>query len=285
MRLPLRKISRRQFLRAAVLATVGLGVYPWLAEHRFLRVNRYRVPVPRLPEAFRGFTIAQVTDPHLGPMVSADFLAGVIAQANGLGADLIAVTGDYVHGRGTPELVDEVWDLMTPLRAPAGVYAILGNHDYGRKAQAKQLLAKSGWDLHDKAIPIRREGQTLWLAGTGDFRREPLPLDPLLERIPPNDCRIVLAHNPDSADTDHRQPVDLFVSGHTHGGQVRFPFIGTPDFALPVRNKTYTSGLKRSRQGETVFICRGIGWSILPVRFLCLPELAVLELVPAEATT
>ncbi len=282
MRLPLRQISRRQFLWASALATVGLGVYPWFAEHRFVRVNRYRVPVPRLPEAFRGFTIAQVTDPHLGPMLPPDFLAGVIARANALGADLIAVTGDYVHGRGTPDLVDCVWEVMAPLRAPEGVFAILGNHDYGQEDQAKERLAASGWNLHDKAIPIRRNGQTLWLAGTGDHWRDRLPLDPLLERIPPTDCRIVLAHNPDTADTTHRQPVDLFLSGHTHGGQVRFPFVGTPDFALPVRNKAYTSGLKRSVHGEPVFICRGIGWSILPVRFLCLPELAVLELVPAE---
>ena len=283
MRFPLRQISRRQFLWASLLTGTSLCVYPWVAEHRLLRVNRYRVPVPRLPEAFRGFTIAQVTDLHLGPMVSTDFLRGAITRANAVEPDLIAVTGDYVHGGGTPESMDCVWDLMAPLQAPEGVHAVLGNHDYGQEDQAKELLAHSGWDLHGKAVPIRRDGQTLWLVGTGDYRREPLPLDPLLDRVPGRDCRIVLAHNPDSADGDHRHPVDLFLCGHTHGGQVRFPFIGTPDFALPVRNKTYTSGLKRSVHGESVFICRGIGWSILPVRFLCPPEVAVLELVPAEA--
>jgi len=100
LRFPLRQISRRQFLWASLLTGTSLCVYPWVAEHRLLRVNRYRVPVPRLPEAFRGFTIAQVTDLHLGPMVSTDFLRGAITRANAVEPDLIAVTGDYVHGGG-----------------------------------------------------------------------------------------------------------------------------------------------------------------------------------------
>jgi predicted MPP superfamily phosphohydrolase len=101
----------------------------------------------------------------------------------------------------------------------------------------------------------------------------------MLRKVPKQDCRVVLAHNPDTADTTARQHTDLFITGHTHGGQVYIPAVGTP--VLPVRNKTYSSGLKKSRRGENVFICRGVGWSILPVRFLCPPEIALLELVPA----
>ncbi|NQU39869.1 MAG: hypothetical protein HQ523_07955 [Lentisphaerae bacterium] len=96
--------------------------------------------------------------------------------------------------------------------------------------------------------------------------------------MPESDCRIVLAHNPDTADTSFSSRVDLMLSGHTHGGQVRIPFIGPP--VLPVRNKNYSSGLKSSLRGATVFISRGIGWAILPVRFNCFPEIAVLELIP-----
>jgi len=274
-------MSRRQFLKVALVATAGsVCAYPWLAEHRLLRVNRYRLPIPHLPEAFRGFTIAQVTDMHLGPMVSERFLGKVIKKANGLGADAIVLTGDHVHGRGTRASVERAWELLSPLAAPAGVHAVLGNHDYGQKDCSKQLLSESGWSLHGKVLPLRRDGQTLWLVGAGDFWRENLPLDPLLEKLPKKDCRIVLAHNPDTADSTEHERTDLFISGHTHGGQVYIPFIGTP--VLPVNNKAYSSGLKHSLRGESVFICRGIGWSILPVRFLCTPELAVLELVPAE---
>ena len=93
------------------------------------------------------------------------------------------------------------------------------------------------------------------------------------------DCRIVLAHNPDSADTDFEGRIDLMLSGHTHGGQIRIPFYGPP--VLPVSNKTYSSGLKISTKQHPVFISRGIGWAIYPVRFNCFPEIPVLELVPA----
>ena len=101
----------------------------------------------------------------------------------------------------------------------------------------------------------------------------------MLKDIPKSDCRIVLAHNPDTADTDFLSRVDLMISGHTHGGQVNIPFIGTP--ILPVRNKNYSCGLKTSLRGIKVFISRGIGWAIYPIRFNCFPEIAVLELVQA----
>lgn len=274
--------SRRRFLRRSLAIGAGAAVcaYPFLGEHRLLRINRYRIPVPRLPEAFRGFTIAQLTDLHHGPLVTKAFLRQVVARTQALGADMIALTGDFIQGTGSTESVDHVWNVMAPLRAPAGVHAVLGNHDYGQRYRSRERLDASGWSLHGKLHPIRRNGQTLWLAGTGDFRRDPLPLDPLLDQIPPDDCRLVLAHNPDSADSPRRERVDLFVTGHTHGGQVRLPFVGAP--ILPVRNKTYSAGLKTSPRGEPVFICRGIGWSILPIRFLCPPELAVLELVPGR---
>ena len=87
----------------------------------------------------------------------------------------------------------------------------------------------------------------------------------------------MLAHNPDTADSFFTSRVDLMISGHTHGGQVVLPFIGAP--ILPVANKTYSSGLKQSPKGQNVFISKGLGWAIAPVRFNCFPEIAVLELV------
>lgn len=93
---------------------------------------------------------------------------------------------------------------------------------------------------------------------------------------------VVLAHNPDSANTSYRKRIDLMISGHTHGGQVNLPFLGAP--FLPVQNKEYSSGLKRSPRGCPVFISKGIGWAICPVRFNCFPEIAVLELVPAPGS-
>ena len=103
-------------------------------------------------------------------------------------------------------------------------------------------------------------------------------MDELCAGVPEDECRILLAHNPDTADTDYTTRVDLILSGHTHGGQVVLPFVGPP--VLPVRNRAYGSGLVRSPRGTPVFISRGIGWAVYPVRFNCLPEIAVLELIP-----
>jgi predicted MPP superfamily phosphohydrolase len=97
------------------------------------------------------------------------------------------------------------------------------------------------------------------------------------------DCRIVLAHNPDSADTGFSERIDLIICGHTHGGQVYIPFYGTPPF-LPVQNMNYNFGLKTSKKGLPVFISKGVGWGAFPVRFNCPPEIAVLELVSSRET-
>ena len=104
-------------------------------------------------------------------------------------------------------------------------------------------------------------------------------LDLVLKDVPDDACRIVLAHNPDSADTDYTARVDLMISGHTHGGQVKIPFIGTP--ILPVKNKAYSSGFVRSHK-TNVFISRGVGWAAIPLRFNCFPEIAILNIVRSE---
>jgi predicted MPP superfamily phosphohydrolase len=138
-------------------------------------------------------------------------------------------------------------------------------------------LDKSGHiNLRHKALPVARNGSTLWLGGAGDLWEDHLSLDRVLKDVPMDACRIVLAHNPDTADTDYTTRVDLLISGHTHGGQVRIPFIGAP--FLPVKNKAYTSGFVKSRK-TGIFISRGIGWAAFPLRFNCFPEIAILNLV------
>jgi hypothetical protein len=170
------------------------------------------------------------------------------------------------------------------LAAPAGVYAVLGNHDHWADTERSLYwLEKTGQNLRHRTATIARDGQRIWLVGAGDLWEDHVGLDGLLSGIPDGECRIVLAHNPDTADTDFSARVDLILAGHTHGGQVNLPFIGPP--VLPVKNKTYSSGLKFSPRGAPVFISRGIGWAVYPVRFNCLPEIAVLELVPSAART
>jgi predicted MPP superfamily phosphohydrolase len=254
-------------------------LYTVMVERYLIVVRRYRIPVPRLPPAFDGYTLVHLTDLHYGALVPLGVIRWVADRANKLAQDAIVCTGDYVHERDATGQIDAVWPVLSELSAPDGVHSILGNHDHWADTdRSLDWLEASGQNLRHRALPIERDGQRLWLAGAGDLWEDHLGLDALLAGVPPDECRVVLAHNPDTADGAYSTPVDLFLSGHTHGGQVRLPGGHAP--VLPVANKAYDSGLVYSPRGTPVFISRGIGWAIYPVRFNCLPEIAVLELVP-----
>ena len=276
------RISRRRFIKLAC-ATGALGLvasYPVFIERYIIVVNRYRIPVPNLPDAFAGFKIVHLTDLHYGSLVPLGIIRYVVSKTNRIPRDVVVCTGDYVHERRSTEQIDCVWPVLAGLSARAGVYSILGNHDHWADTDRSQYwLDETGQNLRHRTTSIARDGQRIWLVGAGDLWEDHVSLDDLLADIPDEECRIVLAHNPDTADTDFSARVDLMLSGHTHGGQVNLPFVGPP--VLPVRNKTYSSGLKFSPRGVPVFISKGIGWAVYPVRFNCLPEIAVLELVTA----
>jgi len=275
-------MTRRKFIRlGGVIVGAGLlASYPVFIERYLILTNHYRIPVPNLPQAFSGFRLVHLTDLHYGLLVPLAAIRYVIYRANRINRDLVVCTGDYVHERAATTQIDTVWPLLANLKAPFGVHSVLGNHDHwADTARSQQWLRVTSQDLRHKAKRIVKGGETLWIAGAGDLWEDHRSLDEVLSEIPDSDCRIVLAHNPDTADSEFSGRVDLMISGHTHGGQVDIPFVGPP--VLPVRNKTYTSGLKVSPRGSPVFISKGIGWTIYPVRFNCPPEIAVLELVPS----
>lgn len=272
-------LTRRQFLKAAL---VGLGgalaaSYPVFIERYWVTVNRYRVALPGLPPAFDGLRVAQLSDIHAGPWSPDGWLRGLMRTVMNLHADLIVCTGDTVREKNGTTQLDRIWPLLAGLRAPLGVYSVLGNHDHWADTERSLYwLEKSGQNLRHKVVRLERDGQPLWLAGAGDLWEDDLGLEVALANIPPDQARVVLAHNPDSFDVPFSGRVDLMLCGHTHGGQVRLPIIGAP--MVPVNNKTYVSGLLNLSRGA-MFISRGIGWSGVPVRFNCSPEIALLELV------
>jgi len=275
-------MNRRRFLRlGGLVGAAGLvASYPVFIERYLILTNHYRIPVPNLPRAFSGFRIVQLSDFHYGPLVPLALIRHVVHRTNRLARDLVVCTGDCVHRRTTTAEIDAVWPVLGELTAPCGAYSVLGNHDHwADSGRSREWLHEAGQDVEHQAKVIEREGERLWLAGAGDLWTDHRNLDRVLGEIPEADCRIVLAHNPDTADSAFTGRVDLVLSGHTHGGQIDIPFVGPP--VLPVRNPSYSSGLRTSPRGTGVFISRGIGWSIYPVRFNCPPEIAVLELVPA----
>lgn len=271
-------ISRRKFLLGSLAGCASLiASYPVLIERYIVLINKYRIPIPRLPVNFEKFTIVQLTDIHYCPLTPFNHVKKIIQRANSIPHDLTVCTGDYIHEMNSHKQIDQIWPLLSTIYAPSGVFTILGNHDHwADEGRSLYWLNRSGTSLRHKVSRLERDGQALWFVGAGDFWEDHESIDYLMRKIPDDDCRIILAHNPDSADTVFEKSFDLMIAGHTHGGQVRIPFWGPP--LLPVKNKNYSSGLKRSSRGFPVFISRGIGWSLYPIRFNCFPEVAVLEL-------
>jgi len=271
-------MNRRTFIKYASV-TAGLGLiasYPVFIERYLLQVNRYRIPVKNLPSFFEGFTIVHITDLHYGTLNSLHFLEKVIRRANSIPRDLTVCTGHYIHEFNSTRQIDTIWPIVGQLKAPYGVLSILGNHDHwGDTARSIYWLDRTKQNIRHTTKCITKDKEQLWFIGAGDLWEDHIPLPHLMNNIPESACKIVLAHNPDTADTECDR-VDLMLSGHTHGGQVHLPLIGSP--VLPVKNKNYSFGLKQSKKGMPVFISKGIGWALYPVRFNCMPEIAVLEL-------
>lgn len=272
-------MNRRAFLKFMLYggAVAIVGSYPVLIERNIVYVNRYKIPIDNLPPSFHGFTLAQLTDVHIGFLVSESFVEGIVHRTNRLRADVIVCTGDYVHERNTIEEIEKVWPILSKLKAKYGVYSVLGNHDHWADFdRSLYWLERTGQNIRHECKAIYKGRDRILIGGAGDYWEDELKIDMAFSCSNENECRLLLSHNPDSVDTEFNTPLSLVLSGHTHGGQVVIPFFGPP--MLPVKNKDYSSGLISTPRAQ-LFISRGIGWAIYPVRFNCYPEIAVLELV------
>jgi len=272
-------MNRRAFLKFSLYGGTAalVGSYPVLIERNIVQVNRYKIPIENLPLPFHGFTLAQLTDLHLGFLVSESFIEGIVHRTNNLRTDAIVCTGDYVHERNTLEEIERVWPILAKLEAKHGVYSVLGNHDHWADAdRSLYWLDRTGQNIRHQCKPVYKDGERILIGGAGDYWEDELQIDKTFACSDEDECRVLLAHNPECVDTHFRTPVSLVLSGHTHGGLVVLPFFGAP--ILPVKNKDYSSGLISTPRTQ-LFISRGIGWAIYPVRFNCYPEIAVLELI------
>lgn len=275
-------MSRRKFLARGALGALGacLAGYPFFIERYLFQVNTYNIPVANLPVEFNGFTIVQLTDLHYGFLMPLSAIRYIAHKANALHKDLIVCTGDYVHERNSTRQIDTVWPELNQLSAEHGVYSVLGNHDHWSNFQRSLYwLSRSGQNVRHRAVSINKGAARIWIGGAGDYWEDELGIDRAFQNVPPRDCKILLAHNPDTADTGFQTRIDLMISGHTHGGQVVIPFRGPP--ILPVANKRYASGFIKTNKTR-LFISKGLGWAIIPVRLNCLPEIAVLKLERAK---
>lgn len=290
-------ITRRQFLTGVaggVALSGGLGGYAFGVEPRFrLVVTEYDLPTPRWPHE-KPLRIVALSDIHAcEPWMPADRIRAIVDEANSLGGDIVVLLGDFTAGLGpfkTSAVAAREWGrALSGLSAPLGVHAIPGNHDWWTNiAEVQDALAAAGASIYQNRA-VRFSGPApFWLAGTdssvahrlpghGNFRGED-DLPGTLAQIGDDAPAILMAHEPDLfVDVPDRFAVTL--SGHTHGGQVRLPFLGRP--VIPSAfGQRYAYGHIRE-EGRDLIVSAGLGCSILPVRFGVPPEITVVTLSAA----
>jgi hypothetical protein len=273
-------MSRRRFLELTVkggLATGLAGAGFSVADVYLPEIVRCEIGLPGLAPVFDGTRVVHLSDFHHSRWIPESYLRRIVAGANALNPDVVALTGDFVH-RGK-EWVPGCVAALAGLRARFGVFAVLGNHDHYRNAApvVSDGLTRAGIAvLTNRRAILRRDGVELVVAGTGDYWRDKQDLHRALAGVRRPRSVLLLQHNPDYVErlTDDR--VGLVLSGHTHGGQIVLPFFGPP--ILPSRyGQKYAAGLCQGPVAP-VYVTRGVGAAFPPVRFCCPPEISVLTL-------
>jgi predicted MPP superfamily phosphohydrolase len=249
-----------------------------LAEPFLLKVESRTIALRRLPPELDGLRIVQLSDIHHSPFTSRAQVERAVETANELKPDIIALTGDYVSHE--PNYAAPCAEMLGKLRARYGVFAILGNHDHWTDAQLiTDLFRAEGITvLVNQGMRFEQNGGSFWLAGVDDTMvgLEDLPL--ALSGSKDDEMKLLLAHNPIILRRAARAGVDLVLSGHTHGGQITWR---AEKNAAGRPRRRLLRGL--GRQGDTqIYVTRGLGTVVLPVRYGCPPEVSSLELKRGE---
>lgn len=270
-----------------------VGFYIHFIEPRLVKTSSLKIPIKKLPRSFNFFRIVQISDLHYGPTNNVpSFFKKCVQKVNELKPDLVALTGDYLQW--DESYLKGLANILAGLKAKTGIFAVLGNHDYGvchkghpptdpiDHEEVMKAFEKKGIKvLHNRRIPIRREGDTLEVVGVGDYWTSHfLPAKALRNKTVHRGLHyptILLCHNPDSIDHLKDFHFDLMLSGHVHGGQISLPFIGP--LSVPVKNRHLRRGLHRVGP-KWLYTNRGLGF-IFKARMLSRPEITCLDLIPA----
>ena len=251
---------------------------------------RKELALPRWPEALDNYKIALLSDFHYDPVFSVHPLRAAIPVVNALRPDLIALTGDFVSEpnfggsrRRAAYAAEPCARLLRQMRAPHGLWAVMGNHDaFTDPDLVTSILRSTGIRvLSNQSVPIEHAGGRFWLSGVDDVMNGDSDLAAALANVARAEPTVLLAHEPDYADYVSRHPVDLQLSGHSHGGQVRLPFL--PPFYEPPLARKYIAGLYQVGP-LTLYTNRGLGTIGLPIRFDCPPEITLITLRPVTGS-
>lgn len=290
-------MNRRSFLkyslRGMIAATMGKGFYNTTSDQ--IRLERVTVKIRNLPRPLQGLKIGLLTDIHASFIVSNGLIRTAGLRIMEEKPDLIVMTGDYISGSTkflsgsigafNPEHLLGCADALSHLKAPLGVYGVLGNHDFWSGAGAVQTICETltkrvgvVW-LRNRTVALGKGGASFYLIGVDDYWEPSCNFPAACKGAATDAVRILLSHNPDINEEIalSRERIDLVLSGHTHGGQIVMPFIGQP--VMPSKfGQKYRAGLVRDGDRQT-YVSRGVGCLLAPVRLNCMPEATVLTLI------
>jgi uncharacterized protein len=276
-------MNRRKALKT--LAAIGTltGLYVWQVEPFWLEFVKMKMPIKNLPNHLAGKTVMQISDLHVGNRFSRQYLIDSLRSAQAFEPDFVVYTGDYVSYESA-EQFDQLSEVLPAfVKGKLGTVGILGNHDYGKNWRQPEVANHIEGMLTQAGVTMLRNAQTtvngLTVIGLDDFwgtNFKPKDVIPTIDLQQPN---LLLCHNPDVMDQPIWHNYDSWVlSGHTHGGQCKPPFLDAP--LVPVKNKRYTAGQFDFEDGRTLYINRALG-HLWQVRFNVRPEITVFTLEKA----
>jgi uncharacterized protein len=285
------RFSRRDFLQVSkilalnvLLSTLGGWEYLTGVEPSWIEVTRVKLKLPRLARSFSGYKLVQLSDLHLGGWMTKARMDEAVKLTLKLAPDAVVITGDLVMGYRRSlahTALDDLAAVLAELSRNIPVFVIMGNHDHWALVNEVRATVKQAGahELNNDVFTLERGNDILHLAGVDDPWSGMDRLDEVLTRLPQNGCAILLAHTPDFADLSAETGrFDLQLSGHSHGGQVVFPFMGAP--VLPRMGEKYPSGFYQVGK-MFQYTNRGLGMTTPYVRLNCSPEITVFTLESA----
>lgn len=277
-------MRRRKFIKKSALGLLGAGlvtgIYSWQIEPFWLEFVHLKMPIQNLPKSLEGKTLIQISDIHVGNRFDWKYLINSFKKAQELHPDFVVYTGDFVSYENDSQLEDLKVVMNDAVKGALGTLAILGNHDYGHN-WAQPRVANDIVDILKNVgiTTLRNEQQELHglnVIGIDDYWAINFKPEKVMSQLDSDKANIVLCHNPDVCDLDVWNGYEGWIlSGHTHGGQVKPPFLNPP--MLPVKNKNFTAGAVPLSGNRTVYINRALG-NLHQVRFNVRPEITVFEL-------
>jgi len=277
-------MSRRKFIKRTFFGTLGIGLltglYTWQIEPFWLEFVKKKMPISNLPDNLVGKTLMQISDIHVGNRFDYGYIIDSFKKAQKLNPDFVVYTGDYISYESEEQFKQLEEVLKHTVKGKIGTVGILGNHDYGKNWAEQEIANKISSQLTSAGIQVLKNTQTeiegLNIIGFDDYWALNFAPEKVMNTYDDSKANLLLCHNPDVCDLDVWNGYKGWIlSGHTHGGQCKPPFLKAP--MLPVKNKKYSQGEIDLEDGRTLYVNRAVG-HLWQVRFNVRPEITIFKL-------